>query len=157
MRRQLNPIFIAMGALLIIAVAVVYVIIPNLPQATTTLRLGDGVFKAKVLADDSSRAIGLDGATTIAADKAFLWAYPSAGKWPVVTSDNKTAVDIIWLDQDKHVVQIYTDASADSSPSVFVPRSNAVYVVELAAGTVAGKAIKSDSVAVFDINAGDIK
>jgi len=129
-----------------------------LPQSTTTLRLGDGLFRARIASNDNTRANGLSGVTEMDADQALLMAYPDEDKWGIWMKDMKISIDIVWLNSDKKVVHIVKHASPeDSTLKTYVPKVPALYVVELPAGTVDKKMITTDSTAVFQINNADIK
>ena len=149
---------LVIGILIIVAVSFMYIILPNLPTSTTDLRIGDGIFKARIASNDNARTAGLSGETSLAADRALLMAFPTDGKWGIWMKDMKIPVDIVWLDSNKKVIYIIKNASpADSTSVTYTPKSLAKYVIEFPAGTVDGKAINMGSVATFSINEGDVK
>jgi len=136
----------------------IYVVVPNLPQSTTTLKLGDGVFHARIASNDNTRIKGLSGVSKMAADEALLMAYPNEDKWGIWMKDMKIPIDIVWLNSDKKVIHIVKYASPDDSTlKTYIPKAPALYVVELPAGTVESKMITTDSVATFQIDEADIK
>ena len=140
------------GALLIILVAFFISVLPVMTQSTTYLKLGDGVFDAKVTATENGRAKGLAGVTELNPNQALLMVFPDQEKWGIWMKDMKIPIDIVWLNSDKKVVYAVTDVSPDISTSeTFSPKLPAKYVVELPAGTVKSKAITTNSVAIFDI------
>ena len=157
-RKDKGMWLIIIGILMIVATTFIYVVLPNLPQSTTDLKLGDGVFRASIAANDTDRAKGLSGVTQLASNQALLMAYPSDSKWGIWMKDMKVPIDIVWLNSDKKVVYIVKNVAPDDSTSVtYTPKTSAKYVVELPAGTVDSKAINPDSMAVFQINESDIK
>jgi len=147
------------GVLLIVIAVVVFIILPNMLQPTTSLRLGDGVFRARIAANETDRTKGLSGVTNLNPDQAFLIAFPYEGKWQIWMKDMKVPIDIVWLDKDKKVIYIVKNAQPDDATTtkVFEPKTLAKYVVELSAGSVDSRAIKTTDTAIFQINAGDIK
>lgn len=153
------------GVGLIVAVMVVgiittfiYVVMPNLSQSTSTLRLGDGVFRTRVASNNNTRAKGLSGVTKLGSDEALLMAYPTEDKWGIWMKDMNIPIDIVWLNSDKKVIHIVKNASPEySTLKTYVPKDQALYVVELPAGTVESKIITTDSTADFQINEADIK
>jgi len=147
------------GVLLVVIAVVVFVILPNMLQPTTSLRLGDGVFRARIAANETARAKGLSGVTSLNLDQALLMAFPSEGKWQIWMKDMKVPIDIVWLDKDKNVIYIVKNAQPDDETTarVFEPKTLAKYVVELPAGSVDSRAIKTTSTAIFQINTEDIK
>ncbi len=146
------------GVLLVVLVVVVFIILPNMLQPTTSLRLGDGIFRARIAANETDRTKGLSGVTQLNSDQALLMAFPNEDKWNIWMKDMKIPIDIIWLDKNKIVIYIVKNASPENSASkVFEPKTPAKYVIELPAGSVDSKAIKTNSTAVFQINTEDIK
>jgi len=156
--KNLSAGLIITGILLVIIATVVFVVLPNIMQpATTDLQLGSSIFHARIAADDSDRTNGLSGVTEFKSDQALLMAFPNEDEWGILMKDMKVPVDIIWLNKDKKVIYIVLDASPNSYPKVFKPKAPAKYVIELPAGTVDSAAIKTNDVAVFQINEGNIK
>lgn len=148
-------IIIAVVALIL---ATSIIIISSTIQSRTTLNMGDGVFTAKLATTPTQRDTGLGDVTTLAPDQAMILAYPGDGKWPISVIGTKPAVDIIWLNKDKKIVYIVTGASPDASAkTVFSPKTDARYVIEIAAGSVGNLNIRVDSTAVFDISGMNIK
>lgn len=148
-------IIIAVVALVLATAAI---IISSTIQSRTTLNIGDGVFTAKLATTPSQRDQGLGDATSLAPDQALILAYPSDSKWPVSVIGNKPAIDIIWVNADKKIVYIVTDASPDTSDqTVFSPKENARYAIEVAAGSVGNLNIKVNSSVVFEISGVEIK
>ncbi len=158
MRRDVGMKLIVGAVLLAIFAAVYYIIWPNLPQNSTDLRLGDGLFKASLATNENSRAKGLSGTTSMTSNQALLMAYPSSAKWGIWMKDMKIPIDAVWLDGSKKVVYIEENIQPeDSVTKTYVPKRNASYVIELPAGTVKDKAISIGSQAFFDISAGSIE
>lgn len=135
--------------LLLVGVAAVYVLWPQL-QPHATLRLGDGIFTAKIANTDAERAQGLSNTDQLPANQAMIFIFDKDDKWPMWMKDMSYPIDILWLNKDKQVVYIVKNASPDSYPDKFVPSSDARYVIELPAGTVDSKAIRTNDSAVFD-------
>lgn len=145
-------------AVVALVLATAIIIISTTIQSRTTLNMGDGVFTAKLATTPAQRDKGLGDVTTLAPDQAMVFAYPGDSKWPISVIGTKPAVDIIWVNKDKKIVYIVTGASPDTSvKTVFSPKSDARYVVEVAAGSVGNLSIRVDSTVVFDISGVDIK
>lgn len=135
--------------LLLVVGAAVYVLLPQL-QPHTSLRIGDGVFKAYVAQTEEERTKGLSDTPTLASDAALIFIFPTDGLWPIWMKDMEYPIDIIWLNKDKTVVYITKNAAPDSFPKTFVSKEKARYVIELNAGTVDQKKISIGKKAVFD-------
>lgn len=145
-------------AALALIVTVAIVVISSTIQSRTTLNMGDGIFTARLAITPAQRDTGLGNISTLAPDQAMIFAYPSDGKWPVSVVGLKPAVDIIWANKDKKIVYIVTGASSDAgAKTVFSPKSDARYVIEVAAGSVGNLNVKVGSSTVFDISGVDVK
>jgi uncharacterized membrane protein (UPF0127 family) len=138
--------------LLLIGGTAFYVLLPQL-QMHTTVRIGDGVFLARVAKTAESREKGLSGTSGLRDNQAMLFIYDSDGKWPIWMKDMKYPIDIVWLDKDKKVVYIVKNAPPESYPyENFTPKQDARYVLEFPAGTVSKKSIVIGEETVFDEN-----
>ncbi|MEO5950525.1 MAG: DUF192 domain-containing protein [Candidatus Saccharimonadales bacterium] len=136
--------------LLLVGLAALYIVWPQL-QPHTTIRIGDGIYTSQIANTEALREKGLSGTTDLRSNQALLFVFDSDRKWPIWMKDMNYPIDIVWLDKDKKVVYIVTNAPPDSYPyTIFTPNKEARYVVELPAGTAMQKAIKVDGVATFD-------
>lgn len=141
------------GGVLTVIVATFFIsILPTMMQPTTFLQLGDGVFKARLVTNETDRSKGLAGVTQFDSDQALLMVFPDQEKWGIWMKDMKIPIDIVWLNSDKKVVYAVTNVSPDLSTSqTFTPKLPAKYVVELPAGTVNSKMITTSTTAIFNI------
>lgn len=148
-KEALSWVFVVFVLLLVGATAL-YILWPQL-QPQTTLRIGDGVFQTRVARTEEAREKGLSGTARLNQDEALLFVFEREDKWPIWMKDMKYSIDIVWLDKDKKVVHIVKNAPPESYPyEKFIPKRDALYVVELPAGTVAEKSIIIDSQAAFN-------
>ena len=137
--------------LILVALAASY-ILTNF-QPTSELRLGSNVFNVKVAVTDETRERGLSGVNKLSANSGLLMIFAKDDKWGIWMKDMEIPIDIIWLDSNKKVTYIVTDASPElSTTETFIPKSPARYVLEVTAGTVKNSAIKIGDVATFEIN-----
>ena len=51
-------------------------------------------------------------------------------------------IDIIWIDENKKIIDLTEDARPDSYPQTFVSKNPALYVLEVNAGTIKKYEIK---------------
>lgn len=136
--------------LVLVAVAAFW-LWPQLAQPHTKLRLGDGVFKARIADSPAEREKGLSGTPHLGQDQALLFIYDTDDRWSIWMKDMNFAIDIVWLDKSKKVVHIVKNAQPESYPhESFSPSGPARYVVEFVAGTVDAKKINIGDTAKFD-------
>jgi len=125
-------------------------------QPGTDVRIGSGVFNVQLATTEASRMQGLSGVDHLASNGGLLMVFPSDGNWGIWMKDMKIPLDIIWLNSDKKVVYIVTDASPDlSDTKTFTPKDQARYVLEVAAGTVKSAGIKVGGMATFNVRGGE--
>lgn len=155
--RSASPAIIISGVVLIV-IATAILFISSRLQPTSPLYLGSGVFDAKIAYTAEARDKGYGGIAAIPDKQALILAYTTDGKWPIWMKDMKVPIDIIWLSSDKKVVFITKNASPEGGQNtVYVPKADARYVVELPAGTVAHDAIAVGRSAIFDVKTEDIQ
>lgn len=158
MSGDLSTTLIISGVLLTIGVTFLMFILPNLLTPSTELRLGDGIFRATIVSNDVDRAKGLSGIKELAVDQAILMAFPTESEWEVSMNDTTIPIDIVWLDKNKKVIFIVKNISPkDSKGTTYNPKTSAKYIVQLPAGTVDSKSIKTNNVAIFQIEPKVIK
>ncbi|MEI6851051.1 MAG: DUF192 domain-containing protein [Candidatus Saccharibacteria bacterium] len=154
---NLSTTLIISGVVLLVASTFLLFIMPNMLKPPTDLWLGDGIFRAKLALNDVEREKGLSGTEELQSDQILLMAFPYEDKWSIWMKDMNFPIDIVWLNSAKKVVFIKLNATPESYPDKFLPKTNASYVVELPAGTVESKSIKVGKFAVFEIDKKDIK
>lgn len=147
-----TTIFLVIGVVVIVLASAIAYMFMNF-QPRVELRLGSGIFKAKVAATQSARELGLSGVDKLSADEGLIMVFPSDSTWNIWMSGMKVPIDIVWLDSQKKVVYIVRNADPElHEDKVFVPLNPARYVVELPAGSVQQYGVKSGDIADFDIS-----
>lgn len=117
----------------------------------TTVRLGDGVFTARIAQTDKERIKGLSGTTQLSESRAMLFVFEQDGEHPIWMKDMNYAIDIAWLDSNKKVVHIARDIPPRSYPEKFKSNTPARYVIEFRAGTLDAKRITVGKQASFTL------
>lgn len=151
-RWRTHTTFIVIVGLVLILIALVASYMSQNLRPSTELRLGSGVFSVQVAQTNDALVQGLSGTESLAANEGLLMVFPVGDTWGIWMKDMLIPLDIVWMDKDKKVVHIVTDASPDLGTSkTFRPEDPALYVLEVPAGTVKQSGIAIGSVAVFDI------
>ncbi len=149
---------ILIGGLVVIILAVAVSFIVTNFQPRVDVLLGSGDFSARLATDDTSRETGLGGVTTLNPNDALLMAFPTDDTWGIWMKDMKVPIDILWLNSNKEVIYIVTNASPDlGTNKVFKPTTKARYVLEIPAGAAAQDGIKVGASAQFSIDEGSVK
>ena len=70
-------------------------------------------------------------------DQGMIFVFPESGKHGFWAKGMQFDFDIVWLDTDGRVVDVVSNISPESYPTVFEPQAESVYVLELVAGQAA--------------------
>lgn len=156
LKTKSSTFLIAGIALMVIGAAAVVITIKF--QPTTMLRVGDGVFTARIAYTQEARSTGLSNTSELPERQALIMAFPSDGMWGIWMKDMNYPIDIVWLNSDKKVIYTVKNAPPEGSTKVvYVPISPARYVIELPAGTVERVNIQSAHMGVFDIKHEEVR
>lgn len=119
---------------------------------TTQVRIGSGAFDVRLATTDLTREKGLSGVEELGANEGLLMVYDTESNWGIWMKNMKLPLDIIWLNNNKEVVYIVTNASPSLGDSqTFTPKDPARYVLEVPEGTVKSTGIKVGTKADFNI------
>lgn len=96
----------------------------------------DGVSISLEIADnEEKRMLGLGKRPLISENTGMIFIFDEPDRHGIWMKDMNFPVDIIWLDENKQVVDHVSNASPDDFPVVMYPDVPAMYVIELPAGT----------------------
>lgn len=141
-----------MALAVIVAVIGLQVFMPQVSPGTTSIRLGESEFTARIASNEADRRRGLSGTSELPKGRAMLFVYEEDSKPGIWMKDMNYSIDIVWLNSDKVVVDYKDDVSPDTYPEfTFKPKETARYVVELPSGTVEEASISIGQTAEFDI------
>jgi uncharacterized membrane protein (UPF0127 family) len=147
-----RTIGILISGLVLIAAAIVVVFIVNAYQKTDQVSIASGVFNVRLATTDVARKQGLSGVTSLKPNQGLLMVFGSDDFWGIWMKDMKIPLDIIWINNEKEVVYIVTNASPILGTSkTFTPPDLTRYVLEVPAGTVKNTGIKIGDVVSFNL------
>jgi|SRR3989344_4396151 len=112
------------------------------------------VGNTRLLADiaDSEAEIveGLSGRDELLSNEAMIFVLPASSRAGFWMKDMKFPIDIIWIDDNKKIVYIENNISPETYPKIFYPDTDALYVLEVAAGFSETNKIDKSTVLRFD-------
>ena len=114
-------------------------------QSTNSIQIDDATFVATVADDADERAIGLGETESLSRNEAMLFVFDEPNKHGIWMKDVEYPIDVLWLDGSKQIVHIVENMQPESYPVVYQPESAALYVIEMAAGTIEDNAITKES------------
>jgi uncharacterized membrane protein (UPF0127 family) len=93
--------------------------------------------------NEAEREKGLSGRQDVPVSTGMLFIFDVPGQHCFWMKDTLVPLDMLWFDTDHKLVYQQLDAQPDSYPQTFCPDSDALYVVELRAGTAAQLRLKT--------------
>ena len=79
------------------------------------------------------REKGLSDHEPLAADEGMLFIFPTEGTYSFWMKDMRFPIDVLWISREKKVVDMWQNATPESFPLAFTPKTVAMYVLELPA------------------------
>lgn len=144
---------ISIIGLVLILVALVSSFVAANFRPTTQVHIGSGVYSLWLADTDATRAQGLSGVEELHTNGGLLMAYDSNDTHGIWMKDMNLSLDLIWLDSKKEVVYIVKNAPPESPTlTIYTPKDPALYVIELAAGSVEKAGIKTGDIATFKLD-----
>lgn len=97
--------------------------------------IGGEQFGLEVASNQEQRSKGLSDRDSLGAQQGMLFVFdqPDAGCFWM--KDMRFNLDIIWLDNNKHIVYLEQNLSPATYPHEYCPDNNAQFVIEVNAGT----------------------
>lgn len=150
--RPFTTIILIIGFILVVIGLVISFIITTF-RPTTDVRLGSGVYSLWVADTELERVQGLSGVKSLSPNGGLLMDFGTDAKHGIWMKDMNFPLDVIWLDKTQKVVYIVMNAPIENPvQTIYQPKDDARYVIELPAGSVKKAGIKIDSIASFTID-----
>lgn len=112
------------------------------PDDLVSISVGGILLVAGIADSDAERAQGLSGRPSLPEGEGLLFIFPSPGIYGFWMKDMHFAIDILWFDSDKRLVDISRRIDPSTYPQSFAPQLPAQYVLEVPAGYADAKNIK---------------
>ena len=90
---------------------------------------------------NAEKVKGLGDRACLPADQGMLFIFDQPGYYPFWAKDMRFSIDIIWISQDKRVVDIEPSVTPESYPKIFTNSHPAKYVLEIGSGAAYGKGL----------------
>jgi uncharacterized membrane protein (UPF0127 family) len=149
--RPHTTVLLSIGIVLILTGIVVSFIVANF-KPTTSVRLGSGVYSLWLADTEASRIQGLSGVKKLSPNGGLLMAYDTNDTHGIWMKDMKFPLDIVWLSEDKKVVYTVKNAPPQVGQlTIYQPKDQARYILELPAGSVDKAGIKTGDRAEFNM------
>lgn len=105
------------------------------------LKIRNATFKIRVVSSAKDKSVGLSNRESLPMGEGILFVFSESAEHQFWMKDMKFAIDIIWIDSNKKIVDIAENAApepqkSDKELTKYSPRSAAKYVLEINAGIV---------------------
>jgi len=116
---------------------------------TPVIQIGTNSLRVLVASTTRSRADGLSGYAPFPEKTGMLFIFDSADFHSIWMKDMLFSIDIIWIDESFHVIDIDSNVSPETYPTVYEPNERARFVLETPALYTAAYQIRvGDSVTI---------
>ena len=107
----------------------------SLPVSNSKVCIDSDCFNVQIADSPSERQRGLMEIPSMPEGEGMLFIFESQARHSFWMKDTKIALDIIWINAQKEIVEIATlqPCAVDACPS-YTPSANALYVLEINAG-----------------------
>lgn len=85
---------------------------------------------------------GLSGREKLGHNEGMLFVFTEPQPYGFWMKDMHFSIDIIWFDENHRIVDVWENATPQSYPKVFTPRTSAQFVIEVPAGFFSGHNLK---------------
>jgi uncharacterized membrane protein (UPF0127 family) len=113
------------------------------------------VFVGYVADTEGKRMQGLSGKAFLPPNTGMLFEFDRPDTHGIWMKDMLFPVDIIWLSEDKRIVNLISNADPASYPHVYYPPKNSLYVLEVRAGLVKDRGLKLGDEILFGKESSD--
>ncbi len=132
---------------LVVYLIIFYLLLPKHPalapsQVKNFLIINNTRINIEIADTDTKRVLGLSGRMSLAENSGLLFIFPKPQKVGIWMKDMNFPIDIVWIDAVHTIIDIKQAVSPDTFPTVFYPRTSAMYVLELNAGFIKKHNIK---------------
>ena len=114
------------------------------------------VIDAKVAKTAADRKQGLAKMDFLPLNQGLLFVFDKKGSYPFWMKDMRFAIDIVWIDEDKQVVDLSTNVppepgKRDRELTIYKPGSDVLYVLEVNAGLMSANSIEIGDKVIFEL------
>lgn len=141
---QNKPLLITV-ALLAVAIAIAVAVLllqSDEPSESSKVEISGTLVEVEVADTPRARTTGLSEHKSLGENEGMWFEFESNGQYRFHMKDMDFSIDIIWLDENKEVVDITADISPQTFPDTFTAKKPFRYVLEVNAGFAEVKGIE---------------
>ncbi len=132
------------GGLIVFGLLLVMSGIRGVISDTDVLKAPNGNVRIERVIAPEDRQRGLSGRDYLDAKSGMLFVFDDAAASHCLwMKDMKISIDMVWMDEQKKVLNVEDNVSPETYPQAFCPDGTALYALELAAGQASQLGIKT--------------
>lgn len=101
---------------------------------TRIVKINETSILAEIADTEEERSKGLSGRESLAEDEGLLFVFEEPGLYGFWMKDMNFAIDIIWIDESRHVIGIERGVAPETFPNTFHSPGPVKYVLEVPSG-----------------------
>ena len=113
------------------------------------ITIGKNYFHTFVADTKDKRERGLSGISELKEEEAMIFEFSEAGQYNFWMKDMNFPIDIVWIDENKKIIDISENITPDTYPKTFTSRAKSKWVLEVGANETKNKEIKIGDEVVF--------
>lgn len=117
----------------------------------TLLKIGDAQVRVDIALTPPEKFRGLSARESLGEDEGMLFVFGAPQRYSFWMKNIKFPLDIVWIDENKKVVDVTYDARPESYPLYFEPRYPSQYVLEVPSGWAMKHGVESGSIVEFQL------
>ena len=98
------------------------------------IQIGDVMLQVEIADTQEKRVKGLSNRESLQENRGMLFLLEKPGRYGFWMKEMNFAIDIIWIDKNKSVIEITKNVDPKTFPEVFYPKEAVQYVIEIQAG-----------------------
>ncbi len=106
------------------------------------IKINQSFLKAEVALTPEERRTGLSNRESISFDEALIFIFDETDHQAVWMKDMNFSIDVIWIDEDRVIVDYIENLSPETYPEIFISSSPVRYMIEVSAGFIKENNIK---------------
>ncbi len=102
--------------------------------SASVIQIGDVALQVEIADTQEKKEKGLSNREFLEQNSGMLFLFEKPGRYGFWMKEMNFAIDIIWIDKDKSVVEITANVDPKTFPEIFYPKEIIQYIIETQAG-----------------------
>jgi len=102
--------------------------------SASVIQIGDVTLQVEIADTQEKKEKGLSNRESLHEDRGMLFLFEKPGRYGFWMKEMNFAIDIIWIDKDKSIVEITENVDPKTFPKIFYAKETVQYIIETQAG-----------------------